>query len=53
MVTAYYKVSGTRYVGGCVGLVNTLGSPAYYKVPAVRYIGGCVGWVAEGNSALA
>ncbi len=53
MVTAYYKVSGTRYVGGCVGLVTTPGSSAYYKVPALRQVGGCVGWVAQGSSALA
>jgi hypothetical protein len=51
MVTAYYKVLATRYVGGCVGWV-TPGSSAY-RVPATRYVGGCAGWVTPGGSALA
>jgi hypothetical protein len=53
MINVYYKVSGTRYVGGCVGSVTTLGSSAYYKVPLARYVGGCAGWVAQESSALA
>jgi hypothetical protein len=53
MVTAYYKVSGTRYVGGCVGSVTTLGTSAYHHAPALRYVGGCAGWVAQGSPALA